>query len=421
MPQTRHPTGAVAQRGGQVRTTRPERGRDPEEESRPDRNPGCVGKRHPIESQEFDPRKVRREERSQPAHPDEREQQSDPAANRRQQQTLRQHLANQTPAGRAERRAHRQLPIPAGGPRQQQVGDIGARNQQHERHRNHGDESGPLRGVVDDLVGQLGHPRAHPRVGRGMVHGQPRRDPADFGVGLFERRARRQPPQHQEGTGSPRGRRIGGERKEQIHLALALEPELGRQDAHHRVRESVEQNGPAHHRGVAIEAMGPEPMRQHHARPGPGQLVCPTEPPPQRQGRTEEIEQVTGSAKALEPLRALAFREVETGPLIRGEPERPTLAPPIEEVRQRYRRPGPAPHRVRLPDLHHPISVGIRERPPQQRIDAREHRDVDGDAECQGKRGDGDETGTPPETANGMPEVSNEGFHHDALQVPARA
>ena len=52
-------------------------------------------------------------------------------------EALGEHLADEPPAAAAERRAHRQLPLARGRAHEQQVRDVGARDQQHERHRPH--------------------------------------------------------------------------------------------------------------------------------------------------------------------------------------------------------------------------------------------------------------------------------------------
>ncbi len=57
------------------------------------------------------------------------------AANTRDEEALDQDLLNQLAATRAERAAERNLSTPRGGPREQQVRDIDAANQQHGANR----------------------------------------------------------------------------------------------------------------------------------------------------------------------------------------------------------------------------------------------------------------------------------------------
>ena len=55
----------------------------------------------------------------------------------RQQHALRQHLADQPGARRSQRHADRRLCLPRRAPRQQQVGYVGAGDQQHQRRDRH--------------------------------------------------------------------------------------------------------------------------------------------------------------------------------------------------------------------------------------------------------------------------------------------
>ena len=61
-----------------------------------------------------------------------RDEQAQRAAKRRQQARLGQQLPHEPPAARADRQAHGHLRRPAGRPRQQQVRDVGAGDQQDE-------------------------------------------------------------------------------------------------------------------------------------------------------------------------------------------------------------------------------------------------------------------------------------------------
>ncbi len=134
-------------------------------------------------------------------HPDRRGDQPD-------QHRFGQQLADDAPARRAERRADRDFAVAHRGARQQQVGDVGARDQQHQRHGAHHRQDHQL-----DVLGQ--HPgaqrpdraRSSPRsapdrsrpggpprfqVGAGLGRRHPRREPRhDLRVALICRRATR--------------------------------------------------------------------------------------------------------------------------------------------------------------------------------------------------------------------------------------
>ena len=63
------------------------------------------------------------------------DEQAERAADSREHEALGEHLANQLQASGAERRAHGNLAAPAREPRQDQVGDVGADDQQQEADR----------------------------------------------------------------------------------------------------------------------------------------------------------------------------------------------------------------------------------------------------------------------------------------------
>ena len=78
------------------------------------------------------PREIRgREQREEAQQPD-GQQQAERAADHGEQQRLGDELSEQPAAAGAERRAHRHLPLPGDRAREQQVGDVGAGDEQHE-------------------------------------------------------------------------------------------------------------------------------------------------------------------------------------------------------------------------------------------------------------------------------------------------
>ena len=89
------------------------------------------------------------------------------AAGARQQQALDELLAGEAPARRAERQAHAEFMAARGGAREEQVGDVRARNQQHERDDRH------------DGQNRLPIPAAHRRgAAGGRLHAERRREVA---------------------------------------------------------------------------------------------------------------------------------------------------------------------------------------------------------------------------------------------------
>ena len=101
-------------------------------------------------------------------------------------------------AARAERGAQRHLVLTRGRARQQQVRHVGARDEQHERHRAHErDERRPR--VLDDVVLERHDADAH--VGRlvfGVLLAELARDAVHLGLRLRERHARLEPAEDRE-------------------------------------------------------------------------------------------------------------------------------------------------------------------------------------------------------------------------------
>ena len=138
MRAARQRTGLFAQRAIELRPRRLQRRHEPEHDRRrqseagreqPDAEVG-LGRdraRHAFE---------RHHAEQQIADPD-REHQSDDAAGDREHEALGERLADQPAASGAERQPHRDLLLPRRRAAQQQVGDVRARDQQHEADHGH--------------------------------------------------------------------------------------------------------------------------------------------------------------------------------------------------------------------------------------------------------------------------------------------
>src|SRR5207302_692483 len=105
---------------------------------------------------------------------------------------LDEQLPDDASAGGAERRADGELAAPAYAAREQQVRDVGARDEQHgadgaEQYR----EREPV--LPDDPLLQRQHANQARRVRLGEFAREPFADRAELGAGLFGRRAGREP------------------------------------------------------------------------------------------------------------------------------------------------------------------------------------------------------------------------------------
>ncbi len=164
------------------------------------------------------------------------------AASERQQDAFAEQLPDQAHACRAHRRAHRKFARAGGGPRQQQAGHIGARDQQHktgraEKHPQHGAHIGHQ--VV--LHGRDFHRRSRPGIQHGGVrHGVLPPDHFQFRVGLRQRHARFQTAEYSQVRAQDAGRRgyrrrLGWLRHPDVHTR-ERKPEVRRKNSDYGVR-----------------------------------------------------------------------------------------------------------------------------------------------------------------------------------------
>ena len=97
-------------------------------------------------------------------------------------------MARQARAACAEREAQRNFLLPHRRARQQQVGDVRARDQQNERDRAEENEQGRF-DVADELLVQRPHPDPDARVVLRILLFQPRGDRRHLGLRLLPRHA----------------------------------------------------------------------------------------------------------------------------------------------------------------------------------------------------------------------------------------
>src|SRR5213596_50769 len=86
------------------------------------------------------------------------QEQSQNTTQRRQKSAFRQQLTNQTHAPSPDGQAHGDLLLPRRRARQQQIGNVGAGNQQNQSNHSHQDEQGLgklLPQVVESFAGRL--------------------------------------------------------------------------------------------------------------------------------------------------------------------------------------------------------------------------------------------------------------------------
>ena len=126
------------QRGDELTAARLQSGREPEHDAAHDRDHKREEKDASVQSEvESDRERERRFERQNRFRRPVRDQKSERAAESRQQHALRQQLARQSPPRRAEREPDRDFALTGRRARERHVGDVGARDQEHETHDRH--------------------------------------------------------------------------------------------------------------------------------------------------------------------------------------------------------------------------------------------------------------------------------------------
>ncbi len=165
--------------------------REAEDQARDQRDRQGEHQRRHIDRHFAESRQIRGRQRKQRRHSPARD---DHAASSREQgkhHALSEHLPDQPHAAGADRRAHHQLASARRRAREQQVRDIGARNQQHERHRGEQHQQRLPRIADHDLLHR--HNRdALLAVTERVLLAESRCDPRHLGLRLRHRHARRQ-------------------------------------------------------------------------------------------------------------------------------------------------------------------------------------------------------------------------------------
>jgi len=207
-----HAARALGPLGGRVhldraverRIRRVDRRREPEGDARDEREADGEREHGEVRARvELHRRRVGREpgqhERDEAAEGPEREQRAERAARERDQHALREQLLNQAAARRSERQAQRDLAAARGRAREQQVRDVRAGDQQHQRERGHHDRAG-----AEHVRSQLGvwerrRPLDHERgLATGLVAVDARRDHGELGAHFLYARAGAAAADHNE-------------------------------------------------------------------------------------------------------------------------------------------------------------------------------------------------------------------------------
>ena len=136
--------------------------------------------KHPRVEGELDPIRLAdvRDRRVEQADADDRQPEAEHAADDRQQQAFDQQLPHDAPTGRSQRDADRDFARAVGRSREEQVGDVCARDQQHEADRAHQRQEDQLDLAAVVALVERHHRRGDVFVGRREIVREPRGDGA---------------------------------------------------------------------------------------------------------------------------------------------------------------------------------------------------------------------------------------------------
>ena len=264
------------------------------------------------------------------------DQQSEAAADDREQQAFGQQLAHDARARRPDRDAHRHFAAPRASPCEQQVRQVGARDEQHDRHHDphrqqriaHGLAALELspRAGPDTQARQLRRRQRRPSCGDALLHQEVERRlrPGRIDAGL-------EAPHHQHPPERGILRRLfrvclnepppHGERQRHVRrvadLQRAFEPARG--DARDRHRDAVDDQRFADRVGRPGETPLPERVADHRDRRSTRPIVGRDQGPAGRRRHAEHVEVVARHELRAGDFRAAVARQVDPGEL--GEPE----------------------------------------------------------------------------------------------------
>jgi hypothetical protein len=307
----------------------------------------------------------------------------------------------------AERGAHRDLARARGRAHQQQVGDVGAGDQQHEPDRAHEDQQRRLH-VADDLVAHRRQLDRQPRaVGLGVLRLQPPVHGRQHAARAVQRHPRLEPSDHRQELGATAEGRVGALRHQQVGGARQHQP--GRRDADHRARDAVERDRPADDRRVATEAPLPEGVAEHDDARHAAALLVGREAAAEHRRRAEHAQVVGRHRRAARALGRTVAGDVVRRVAVRGQLAGAGEAvAPVEEVGQR--RAAVPEVRIRRERHHQPVRLAIRQAAQQDRVDDPEDRRVDADPDREHEDDDEREARCAVELAQRGAEISEHGW-----------
>jgi hypothetical protein len=322
-------------------------------------------------------------------------------------------LPDDTRPSGAERRADGHLARPVHRPREEQVGDVRAGDQHHERHRAKQHEERRPDWPCDRIPKRYDSYLAGRIVGR-VVASELRADAVEIGDCLSFGHSRLDSPEGFEVLATPARRRLG-------HVVADRRPDLGgrveargdqrfvlgRHHANDLKRDVVHRNRAADDRRIGAKPPAPEAVAQDHDTPSSGTILLFQKVAAERWLHAEHREEIPADADGGQ---ALGFAVGEERRLPRAhEPHALERLAPFSIVDKR-REAHVARARIVIPiaDDDQTLRFGVRQRPEQHRVDDAENRRVRANTERQGKKRGNREAGRPKQHSDAVSSVLDE-------------
>ena len=380
-----HSARFFPQRAGEVRPRALQRGDAAEQQTGEQRDAERDQEHGEVHSRLLEARDVARLRSHERTGSEPRQAQPACAADQCEHGSFREQLPDQARTPRTKRAAHRQLTLAGAGAREQQVGDVRARDQQHEPDGAEQHEQRCAHSPRDPIAQRSGAER-EPIVRRCEAGTQVPADRLQVGIDPLRAEPRPHPPDHRQVLAPATGLRPCVERlvvrERTVHVDVARNPLPRREHADDLVRVSVQlQCAPDHVR--AAELALPERVTQHHHALAPGRVLLACEQPPRRGAQADEIAETRARERARHFHHATGGRRHRHGPLAHRDRvlEHAALRPDAHEVRRRERIGSTVG--INRADLVQPVRVPIRQRLQQDRVNDAEDRRVRADSERQ--------------------------------------
>ncbi len=361
--------------------------------------PVCVG----------DAWNVSRDEEKQPANARGAKAETEHAATPCQQHALREQLADNPSAIGTHRRTDGQLALTPCRPREQQVGDVRTRDQEHERHgaEQHQQRRPHLTGCrIPHRHDRNAFLRVHPL---GVGFAKLLADDLHLRLRARNGHAWLQPPGDIEVVALIGTVRLRLQRKPDVRFGVRLK--APREDADDCVGHAVQQDWPPEHLVGAAEAGLRHGITDHGHGRAVRQILALREGATRDWRNAEDLEVVRGDVETLHRLGRIARAHVhrKSPEIVQRHGVEDIVLPPRHVLGDGIRI---ADAGAKLAaELHDSVGLRVRQRLEEDSIHDREDRCVGADAEGQRRQSNGGEAEVPAHRAQGVAQIGEERFH----------